>query len=112
MLVDYFGQETSDAVAVCRRFPDLASEGRLAFRLDTPGGRYCEGLDVARSYEVLERNAPGAIRGYCTEAELRHLIGTGVTAAAIWHMREALNAAGFPAPGSSRVPGSAPRSAA
>ena len=96
VLVDYFGRETSDAVAVCRRFPDLASEGRLAFRMDTPGGRYCEGLDVARSYEVLERNAPGAIRGYRTEAELRHLIGTGVTAAAIWHMREVLNAAGFP----------------
>jgi nicotinate phosphoribosyltransferase len=95
-LVDYFGRETSDAVAVCRRFPDLAADGRLAFRMDTPGGRYCEGLDVGRSYEVLERNAPGAIRGYRTEAELRHLIGTGVTAAAIWHMREVLNAAGFP----------------
>ena len=45
VLVDYFGQETSDAVAVCRRFPDLAADGRLAFRMDTPGGRYCEGLD-------------------------------------------------------------------
>jgi nicotinate phosphoribosyltransferase len=96
VLVDYFGRETSDAVDVCRRFPDLAFEGRLAFRMDTPGGRYCEGLDVARSYEVLERNAPGAIRGYRTEAELRHLIGTGVTAAALWHMREVLNGAGFP----------------
>jgi nicotinate phosphoribosyltransferase len=96
VLVDYFGRETSDAVEVCRRFPDLAADGRLAFRIDTPGGRYCEGLDVARSYEVLERNAPGAIRGYRTEAELRHLIGTGVTAAAIWIMREVLNAAGFP----------------
>ncbi|MGD9616795.1 MAG: nicotinate phosphoribosyltransferase [Alphaproteobacteria bacterium] len=96
VLVDYFGRETSDAVAVCRRFPDLASDGRLAFRMDTLGGRYCEGLDTARSYEVLERNAPGAIRGYRSEAELRHLIGTGVTAAALWHMREVLNAAGFP----------------
>src|SRR3954451_4628771 len=96
VLVDYFGHETSDAVEICRRFPDLASDGRLAFRMDTPGGRHCEGLDVARSYEVLERNAPAAIRGYRTEAELRHLIGTGVTAAAIWHMREVLNAAGFP----------------
>ncbi len=68
VLVDYFGREISDAVEVCRRFPDLATGGRLAFRMDTPGGRYCEGLDVARSYEVLERNAPGAIRGYRTEA--------------------------------------------
>jgi nicotinate phosphoribosyltransferase len=96
VLVDYFGRETSDAAEVCRRFPDLAADGRLAFRLDTPGGRYCEGLDAARSYEVLERNAPAAIRGYRSEAELRHLIGTGVTAAAIWHLREALDAAGFP----------------
>jgi nicotinate phosphoribosyltransferase len=95
VLVDYFGHEISDAIAVCRRFPDLAAAARLAFRIDTPGGRYCEGLDVARSYEVLERNAPGAIRGYRSEAELRHLIGPGVTAAAIWHLREALNAAGF-----------------
>src|SRR5207249_9146306 len=58
VLVDYFGRETSDAVAVAQRFPELAAAGRLAFRMDTPGGRYCEGLDLARSYEVLERHAP------------------------------------------------------
>jgi nicotinate phosphoribosyltransferase len=96
VLVDYFGRETSDAVAVCRRFPELAAAGRLAFRMDTPGGRYCEGLDLASSYEVLERNAPQSIRGYRTEAELRYLVGTGVTAAALWRMREVLNEAGFP----------------
>jgi nicotinate phosphoribosyltransferase len=96
VLVDYFGQETSDAVAVCRRFPELAAAGRLAFRMDTPGGRYCEGLDLARSYEVLENCAPQSIRGYRTEAELRYLVGTGVTAAAIWRMRQVLDEAGFP----------------
>ena len=48
------------------------------------------------SYAVLERNVPDAIRGYRSEAELRHLVGTGVSAAAIWHMREQLDAAGFP----------------
>ena len=96
VLVDYFGRETSDAVAVCRRFPELAAAGRLAFRMDTPGGRYCEGLDLAGSYEVLERNAPQSIRGYRTEAELRTLVGTGVTAAALWRLREVLNEAGFP----------------
>ena len=96
VLVDYFGRETSDAVTVCRRFPELAATGRLAFRMDTPGGRYCEGLDLASSYEVLERNAPQSIRGYRTEAELRYLVGTGVTAAALWRMREVLNEAGFP----------------
>jgi nicotinate phosphoribosyltransferase len=97
VLVDYFGQETSDAVAVCRRFPELAGAGKLAFRMDTPGGRYCEGLDLAGSYEVLERNAPQSIRGYRTEAELRYLVGTGVSAAALWRMREALNDSGFTA---------------
>jgi len=96
VLVDYFGRETSDAVAVCRRFPELAAEGKLAFRMDTPGGRYCEGLDIGRSYEVLERHAPQSIRGYRTEAELRYLVGTGVTAAALWQMRQVLDAAGFP----------------
>src|ERR1700719_3168965 len=96
VLVDYFGRETSDAVEVCRRFPELAATGRLAFRLDTPGGRYCEGLDLARSYEVLGSKAPQSIRGYRTEAELRHLVGTGVTAAALWTMRQVLDEAGFP----------------
>jgi nicotinate phosphoribosyltransferase len=97
VLIDYFGRETSDAVAVCRRFPDLAAAGRLSFRMDTPGGRYCEGLDLARSYEVLERHAPRAIRGYRTEGELRCLVGTGVSAAALWTLRQALDDAGFPA---------------
>ncbi len=96
VLVDYFGQETSDAVAVCRRFPELAEAGHLAFRMDTPGGRYCEGLDLARSYEVLEHHAPQAIRGYRTEAELRYLVGTGVSAAALWSLRQVLNDSGFP----------------
>jgi nicotinate phosphoribosyltransferase len=95
-LVDYFGRETSDAVAVCRRFPDLAATGRLSFRIDTPGGRYCEGLDLARSYEVLEQHAPQSIRGYRTEAELRYLVGTGVSAAALWQLRLVLDDAGFP----------------
>jgi nicotinate phosphoribosyltransferase len=96
VLVDYFGRETSDAVAVARRFPELAASCRLSFRMDTPGGRYCEGLDLARSYELLERHAPQSIRGYRTEAELRYLVGTGVSAAALWSLRLALNEAGFP----------------
>jgi nicotinate phosphoribosyltransferase len=96
VLVDYFGQETTDGVAVARRFPDLAATARLSLRMDTPGGRYCEGLDLARSYEILENNAPQSIRGYRTEAELRYLVGTGVTAAAIWRMRQVLDEAGFP----------------
>ncbi|HWL83993.1 MAG TPA: nicotinate phosphoribosyltransferase [Roseomonas sp.] len=96
VLVDYFGREITDSLAVCQRFPELAAQGRLSVRLDTHGGRFLEGLDPAASYAALERHAPGAIRRYRSETELRHLVGTGVSAAAIWRMREALDEAGFP----------------
>lgn len=96
VLVDYFGHEITDAIAVARRFPDLAEAGRLAVRLDTHGGRFMEGLDPPSSYAVLERRAPHAIRRYRSETELKWLVGTGVSAAAIWRMREALDEAGFP----------------
>ena len=96
VLVDYFGREVTDGLEVARRFPALAAEGRLSVRLDTHGGRFLEGLDPAESYAVLERHAPGAIRRYRSETELRHLVGTGVSAAAIWKMRETLDEAGFP----------------
>ncbi|MBO0710944.1 MAG: nicotinate phosphoribosyltransferase [Acetobacteraceae bacterium] len=96
VLVDYFGREITDALVVCSRFPKFAASGQLSFRLDTHGGRFLEGLDPAESYAVLERNAPGAIRRYRSEAELRYLVGTGVSAAAIWRMREALDASGYP----------------
>jgi nicotinate phosphoribosyltransferase len=95
VLVDYFGREISDALEVCARFPDLAAAGRLGIRLDTHGGRFIEGLDVAASYDVLERHAPQAIRTYRSEEELRWLTGTGVTAAAIYHSRERLDEAGY-----------------
>ena len=95
VLVDYFAQEVSDSLAVARRFPERARSGSLAVRLDTPGSRYVEGLDPTRSYAVLERNAPAAIRGYRTEEELRYLVGAGVTAAAIWYLREELDRNGF-----------------
>ncbi|MEE8271674.1 MAG: nicotinate phosphoribosyltransferase [Alphaproteobacteria bacterium] len=95
VLVDYFGQELTDSLAVCRRFPDLAADGTLAVRIDTPGGRYMEGLDPPSSYAVLERHVPSAVRGYRDETELRYLIGTGVSAAAIYYLRERLDDAGF-----------------
>ncbi len=94
VLVDYYGREITDGLAVCARFPELAAEGRLSMRLDTHGGRFLEGLDPAESYAALERHAPGAIRRYRSDLELRHLVGTGVSAAAIWRMREALDEAG------------------
>ena len=97
VLTDYFGREITDGLEVARRFPEMAAAGTLSVRLDTHGGRYLEGLDPATSYAVLERHAPIAIRRYRSDTELRHLVGTGVSAAAIWRMREALDEAGFPA---------------
>ena len=94
VLVDYYAQEVADSLAVAARFPDLAAAGRLAVRIDTHGGRFVEGLDTASSYSVLERHAPEAIRTYRTETELRWLVGTGVSAAALFHLRDALDAAG------------------
>lgn len=97
VLVDYFGREVTDALEVCAAFPELAEKGLLGVRLDTHGGRFVEGLDTARSYAVLDRHAPEAIRTYRTHDELRWLTGTGVSAAAIYHVREKLDEAGFKA---------------
>ncbi|HEX6145003.1 MAG TPA: nicotinate phosphoribosyltransferase [Geminicoccaceae bacterium] len=96
VLVDYFGREVSDALEVCGQFPQLAEAGRLGIRVDTHGGRFVEGLDTAASYAVLERHQPDAVRTYRTETELRWLVGTGVTAAAVFHLREQLDQHGFP----------------
>ncbi|MHC8508440.1 MAG: beta/alpha barrel domain-containing protein [Rhodospirillales bacterium] len=97
VLADYFGLEVTDALTVCRRFPAAASAGELSIRIDTHGGRFVEGLDPQRSYAVLERHVPDAVRRYRGETELRYLIGPGVSAAAVFHLREALDNAGFDA---------------
>jgi nicotinate phosphoribosyltransferase len=95
ILPDYFGKEISDTLEVCGAFSDDARAGRLSVRLDTHGGRYLETLDPASSYAVLERHAPAAVRRYRSDQELRHLVGTGVSAAAIWRLRDGLDEAGF-----------------
>ena len=95
VLVDYYGKEITDALSVCNRFPDLATTGQLRLRLDTHGGRFVEGLDTGASYDILERQVPEAVRTYRTETELRWLVGTGVTAAALYHLRASLDEAGF-----------------
>ncbi|MBX6320381.1 MAG: nicotinate phosphoribosyltransferase [Rhodospirillaceae bacterium] len=95
VLVDYFGREVTDAIAVGRRFPELVEAERLSVRIDTPRSRFVEGLDPPASYRVLDRHAPHAIRGYRSESELAHLVGPGVSAAAIFHLRDALDAAGL-----------------
>lgn len=97
VLVDYFGREIADSLEACRRFAALAAAGKLSLRLDTPGSRYAEGLGPNESYGVLERCAPAAIREYRTDTELHDLLGPGVSAAAVWHLRENLDRQGFAA---------------
>ena len=95
VLVDYFGKEVTDTLDVCERFTDFAKAGKLSVRLDTHGGRFIEGLDTERSYAVLESQAPNSIRQYRSEHELKCLVGTGVSAAAIFHLRKILNENNF-----------------
>ena len=97
VLIDYFGLEVADSIAVAQAFPELLAAGDLAVRVDTHGGRFIEGLDTARSYAVLERHVPQAVRTYRSETELRWLVGTGVSAAAIFHLRDSLDRAGYEA---------------
>ncbi|MGD9638694.1 MAG: nicotinate phosphoribosyltransferase [Alphaproteobacteria bacterium] len=95
VLADFFGKEITDSLEVCSFFKKLADEGKVSIRLDTHGGRFVEGLNTNSSYNILEKKAPEAIKNYRTEQELKHLIGTGVSAAAIWYLREELNKNGF-----------------
>lgn len=95
VLVDYFGKEIRDGLEVCRHFPQLAAQGKIMLRLDTHGGRYMEGLNRQSSYALLMRYAPETLQRYCSEKELVYLVGMGVSAAAIWYMREKLDEAGF-----------------
>jgi nicotinate phosphoribosyltransferase len=95
VLVDFFGREVSDSLAVCHRFPERLKRGSLSLRMDTAGSRYIEGLDPTVSYAVLERHVPHVVRGYRSPSELSNLVGPGVSAAAIWWLRERLDAEGF-----------------
>ncbi|MGB1180712.1 MAG: nicotinate phosphoribosyltransferase, partial [Candidatus Puniceispirillaceae bacterium] len=79
----YFGREVEDALEVAHALSDKVSG--LSVRLDTHGGRFVQGLDTQSSYAVLDKHVPEAIRGYRSEGELKHLMGTGVSAAAVWH---------------------------
>ena len=95
VLVDYFGNEVTDTLEVCNYFKDLVGKEKLFIRLDTHGGRYIEGLDTEKSYEVLEKYNPNCIRTYRNEQELKWLVGAGVSAAAIIHIRNTLDSRGY-----------------
>ena len=95
ILPDYFGKEISDSIAVCKEYSQLVKKNKILVRLDTPSGRYIEGLDLAKSYNILEKFSPQSISEYRSEEELKHLVGPGVSAAAIWYLRNKLNDEGF-----------------
>ncbi|MDA1283837.1 MAG: nicotinate phosphoribosyltransferase [Proteobacteria bacterium] len=95
ILPDYFGKEISDSITVCKEYSQLVKKNKVLVRLDTPSGRYIEGLDLAKSYNILEKFSPQSISEYRSEEELKHLVGPGVSAAAIWYLRSKLNNEGF-----------------
>ena len=95
VLPDYFGKEITDSIQVCDHFDSLSKKGKVLIRLDTPSGRFIEGLDTSKSYEILEKYSPGSIKEYRSDDELRHLVGPGVSASAIWYLRSQLDKFGF-----------------
>ncbi len=94
VLVDFDGQEITNSIALARKFPELLLQGKLAVRIDTNGARYLEGLDHERSYEVIETSIPEILNVDLDRKQLEHLIGKGVSAAAIWHLKNELVKAG------------------
>lgn len=122
-LIDYFGQEYSHALYIADWFfdgrqgdegPTPAALGKtLAFRMDTHGGRFAEGLDYNKSVDIvgkalsisgeyeIVRHVMGTIfdldQTDLIKNKVRKLLfGTGVSAAAVFHMRDTLNTFGYP----------------
>ena len=94
MLVDYFGKEITDSLEVCRAFADLAREGRLGIRLDTMAAASSRASIPRHRTRCSSAAAPRASAPIARD-ELRWLVGTGATAAAIFHLREQLDEAGY-----------------
>jgi nicotinate phosphoribosyltransferase len=116
-LVDYTGQEVTDSIRCARWFYDearLQEQGKsFGVRLDTHGGRFAEGLDYERSvdtvgqflgvhgeYNIVEQVLGGRAfqldpNNILVDKVRRILFGKGVSAAAIIHVRRALDQAGY-----------------
>ncbi len=121
VLVDFYAREYTDALEVCRWwFNEHAKQPAnarktLSFRIDTHGDRFAEGLSYERSVEIVCNwlhvvNEFEVVRMVMGEEAFdadslnimkdrvrRVLFGTGVSAAAVIHMRQRLDAAGFEA---------------
>ena len=116
-LVDYTGNEVSDSLRCARWFYEearLQDQGKsFGIRLDTHGGRFAEGLDYERSVETVgtwlgnhgEYNIVEEVLGgrafqldpnnILVDKVRRILFGKGVSAAAVMHVRQALDKAGY-----------------
>ena len=95
VLVDYFGKEVTDTLEVCNFFKEHAKKGKLSIRLDTHGGRYIEGLDIEKSYKILQKYSPNSIKTYRNEKEMKWLVGTGVSVSSIFYLRNILDKSGW-----------------
>jgi nicotinate phosphoribosyltransferase len=119
VLIDYFGREYSDALEVSRWWyhdilpRDPSGTRALAFRIDTHGERYAEGLDYEKSVEVMVKwlhvpNEYEAVRQVMGEEAFdadslnivkdrvrKVLFGTGVSVAAVIQLRQTLDSQGF-----------------
>ena len=112
-LVDYYGKEITDSLAVADWFYTQRLPGKsLGVRLDTHGGRFAEGLDFDKSVEIIcnwlhvdsEYQAVRAVIGEdifdliddVTKDKVRKILfGTGVSAANIINTRNCLDHAGY-----------------
>jgi nicotinate phosphoribosyltransferase len=119
VLIDYFGHEYSDSLAVCRwwtnevRPKDPSGSRQLGLRIDTHGERYAEGLDYEKSVDIVVNwlhvpNEYEAVRHVMGEEAFdadslnitkdkvrRVLFGTGVSVAAVIQLRQTLDRNGF-----------------
>jgi nicotinate phosphoribosyltransferase len=119
VLVDFYAREFGDALEVCRwwygEYTKVAANAArtLSFRIDTHGDRFAEGLNYERSvdivcdwlhvvneYEVVrmvmgEEAFDADTLNIMKDRVRRVLFGTGVSAAAVIHMRQRLDGAGF-----------------
>lgn len=99
-LVDYFGSEINDSLEIADWFEKSGLEKQgysLGIRLDTHGGRYLEGLDGYESRRIIQTEvSPSILSEFESKSkEEGYLIGPGVSAAAIMHVRRELDKYGY-----------------
>ena len=95
VLVDYFGTEVDDTLELCNHFKTLAHNGELSIRIDIHGQRFCQYLDQQKSLELSKKYFPNIDINELLPPEQKYLIGKGVSAVAIFYIRQCLDSAGF-----------------